>query len=56
MSEILASIYDQMEQTGQKTGFLFLDEINASQKRWFPRCCNYCRRRNLENTVSRRGG
>lgn len=56
MSEILASIYDQMEQTGQKTGFCSSTRSTASQKRWFPRCCNYCRRRNLENTVSRRGG
>ena len=56
MSEIPASIYDQMEQTGQKTGFCSSTRSTASQKRWFLRCCNYCRRRNLENTVSRRGG
>lgn len=29
MSEIVASIYDAMETTGQKTGILFLDEINC---------------------------
>lgn len=36
MSEILASIYDQMEQTGQKTGFLFLDEINCVSETLIP--------------------
>ena len=29
MSEIIASIYDCMEQTGKKRGILFLDEINC---------------------------
>lgn len=29
MSEIVASIYDAMEETGQKTGILFIDEINC---------------------------
>ena len=29
MSEIIASIYDLMEETGQKEGILFLDEINC---------------------------
>ncbi|MBQ2221202.1 MAG: AAA family ATPase, partial [Acidaminococcaceae bacterium] len=29
MSEIIASVYDMMEQTGLKEGILFLDEINC---------------------------
>ena len=29
MSEIIASVYDMMEQTGKKEGILFLDEINC---------------------------
>ncbi|MDO4466966.1 MAG: MoxR family ATPase [Bacillota bacterium] len=29
MSEILASVYDEMEKTGKKEGILFLDEINC---------------------------
>ena len=29
MSEIVASIYDAMEETGQTTGILFIDEINC---------------------------
>ena len=29
MSEIIASVYDKMEETGKKEGILFLDEINC---------------------------
>ncbi len=29
MSEIIASIYDEMERTGKKNGILFIDEINC---------------------------
>ena len=29
MSEIVAAIYDKMQQTGQRSGMLFLDEINC---------------------------
>ena len=29
MSEIIASVYDEMEKTGKKEGILFLDEINC---------------------------
>ena len=29
MSEIVASVYEKMEQTGWKEGILFLDEINC---------------------------
>ena len=29
MSEIIASIYSKMEETGQKEGILFIDEINC---------------------------
>ena len=29
MSEIIASVYDAMEETGKKQGILFLDEINC---------------------------
>lgn len=33
MSEILASVYERMEQTGVRTGILFLDEINCVSER-----------------------
>ena len=36
MSEILAAVYDRMAQTGQQTGFLFLDEINCVSETLMP--------------------
>ena len=36
MSEILAAVYDRMEQTGQQTGILFLDEINCVSETLMP--------------------
>jgi len=36
MSEIIASIYDYMEQTGLERGILFLDEINCVSETLYP--------------------
>ena len=36
MSEILASVYERMEQTGIQTGILFLDEINCVSETLMP--------------------
>ena len=36
MSEIIASVYEQMEKTGLKTGILFLDEINCVSETLMP--------------------
>ena len=36
ISEILAAVYDRMAQTGQQTGFLFLDEINCVSETLMP--------------------
>ena len=36
MSEIIASIYDYMEETGKDTGILFLDEINCVSETLYP--------------------
>ena len=36
MSEILASVYERMEQTGVRTGILFLDEINCVSETLMP--------------------
>lgn len=36
MSEILAAVYDRMEKTGQRTGILFLDEINCVSETLMP--------------------
>ena len=49
MSEILASIYDQMEQTGQKTGFLFLDEINCVSETLVPAMLQLLQKKELMN-------
>ena len=36
MSEIIASVYEQMEKTGRKEGILFLDEINCVSETLMP--------------------
>ena len=36
MSEILASVYERIEQTGIRTGILFLDEINCVSETLMP--------------------
>ena len=36
MSEIIASVYDKMEQTGLKEGILFIDEINCASETLAP--------------------
>jgi hypothetical protein len=36
MSEIIASVYEQMEQSGRKEGILFLDEINCVSETLMP--------------------
>ncbi|MBR5421097.1 MAG: AAA family ATPase [Lachnospiraceae bacterium] len=36
MSEIIASIYDYMEETGHREGILFLDEINCVSETLYP--------------------
>lgn len=41
MSEIIAAIYDMMEETGVKEGILFLDEINCVSETRRLLCCNF---------------
>ena len=36
MSEIVSAIYDYMEQTGERSGILFLDEINCVSETLYP--------------------
>ena len=36
MSEIIASVYDKMEETGLKEGILFIDEINCASETLAP--------------------
>ena len=42
MSEIIASVYDLIEETGVKEGILFLDEINCVPKHWLRQCSSFC--------------
>ena len=38
MSEIIAAVYEKMEQTGIQEGILFIDEINCVSETLAPRC------------------
>ena len=42
MSEIIASVYDKMEQTGWNTVFCLLTRSTVYPKHWLPPCCNFC--------------
>ena len=56
MSEIIASIYDQIEQSGIHEGILFLDEINCvSEITGYRMALSSLRREILRNTTSRCG-
>ena len=48
MSEIVASIYNRMEETGLKEGILFIDEINCVSETLVRLCCNFSSARPLE--------
>ena len=56
MSEIIASVYDKMEQTGIREGILFIDEINCVSRRWRPPCSSSFRERRSEIRKCQRGG
>ena len=42
MSEIIASVYDKMEETGLKEGILFIDEINCASETLAPAMLQFC--------------
>lgn len=42
MSEIIASVYEKMEKTGNKEGILFIDEINCVSETWRRPCRSFC--------------
>lgn len=42
MSEIIASVYDKMEQTGLEHGILFIDEINCVSETLAPTMLQFC--------------
>ncbi len=42
MSEIIASVYEKIEQTGNKEGILFIDEINCVSETLAPTMLQFC--------------
>lgn len=56
MSEIIASVYEYMEQTGKKEGILFIDEINCVSETLAPAMLQFLRTRPLEPIRCRRDG
>lgn len=49
MSEIVASVYDKMEQTGLKEGILFLDEINCVSETLAPAMLQFLQAKSFGN-------
>lgn len=56
MSEIIAAVYEKIEQSGMKEGILFIDEINVFQRRWRRLCCSFYSARCLVIRVCRMDG
>mgnify|MGYP000747860370 CR=1 FL=1 len=56
MSEIIASVYDKMEETGLREGILFIDEINCVSETLAQQCCSFCSVRLLETRSCRKLG
>ena len=56
MSEIIASVYAQMEKTGLRTGICFSTRSTVSLRRSCPRFCRCCRTRPSASTRCRRAG
>ena len=56
MSEIVASIYNKMEQTGLSEGILFIDEINCVSETLAPAMLQFCSARCSEIMRFRRAG
>lgn len=42
MSEIVASVYDRIRDTGLKEGILFIDGSTVCPRPWLPPCCSFC--------------
>ena len=56
MSEIVASVYNRMEETGLSEGILFLDEINCVSETLAPAMLQFLQCKPLEPTGSLRDG
>lgn len=56
MSEIIASVYDEMKKTGKKEGILFLDEINCVSETLSPAMLLFFNIRYLAHTSFQKAG
>ena len=56
MSEIIASVYEKIEQTGIKEGILLSMRSTACRRRWRRQCCSFFRERPLATRKCRRDG
>ena len=55
MSEIIASVYDKIEQTGKKEGILFLDEVNSVSETLGPSMLQFLQYKKFGNHSVPRG-
>ena len=51
MSEIIASVYDKMEETGKREGILFLDEINCVSETLAPAMLQFLQMKILQQVA-----
>lgn len=56
MSEIVASVYEKIQEAGLREGILFIDEITVFQKHWHLPCCSSFSAKPLEVTGFRKAG
>lgn len=56
MSEIIAAVYEKIEQSGMKEGILFIDEINCVSETLAPTMLQFYSARCLVIRVCRRDG
>ena len=56
MSEIIASVYDKMEETGLREGILFIDEINCVSETLAPTMLQFLQCKTLETRRCRKLG
>ena len=56
MSEIIASVYEYMEQTGKKEGILFIDEINCVSETLAPAMLQFLQNKTFGTIRYRRDG
>lgn len=56
MSEIVASVYNKIEESGLKEGILFIDEINCVSETLARRCFSSFNIKHLEIMLFRKGG